>query len=160
MDYLVLVEHYTDNRYWEPMSVTIDCTPFSIKPNGALYTSPVGSNHSWSAWCAENNYGKGSYRVEIEIDPSRLFIVSGYDSMMRLPWEVTEACKTLNHINYSKLILDGFTGVWLTEHGEYITRLPPGTRNLYGWDCETVAIMDTSIILKYRHGGSDEWQRA
>lgn len=145
------VIHYTGNSDWELRPITLVNQKFSIKPTGALYTSPVGSNHGWRQWCEAGSYGCGEYGIELDIDDSSLFVVNSIADMNNLPWVQYPNAPLIGHVNYLSLMDKGFTGVWLTEMGEIETRWADTRMNLYGWDCETVAIFDEEIITDWYH---------
>ena len=48
--------------------------------------------------------------------------------------------------DFEKLLKDGYSAIWLTERGQTETRFSfPST--LYGWDVETVLILDKNSVL-------------
>lgn len=147
----MLVEHYTAEVAWTLRPVVLSSTPFQYKPTGALYTTPVGSSHSWRQWCEEEavHVEQLRYRVELEIDTTGLVVINIASDLDKLPWVTWEKAPMLRHVDWFGMKQDGVTGVWLTAWGEMETRWGPLTRNLYGWDCETVAILDERIVRRY-----------
>ena len=143
---MLLVEHFTDDENWELRPIVLTPNPFQYKPSFALYTTPVDSQHSWRQWCMENNFVIGRYRIVLEIDAERILKIDGVDDLGRLAWRQVEQAAMLRDIDWIGMREDGIGGVWLTEKGEIETRYSSPQRSLYGWDCETVAILDEGIV--------------
>ncbi len=144
------VEHFTDEKNWILRPIRPQRTLFQSKPRWALFTSPIGSSYSWKEWCEREDYHLGKYRIILDIDPSNLLVINGPTDVRDHIPIVTRERPQLRHFDFYKLWRSGVTGIWLTELGEQNTRFPPNhTYSLYGWDCETIAIMDTKIIWKW-----------
>ena len=154
----MLVEHYTYEQDWKLKLITIaratspDRPGLWIKPSGALYTSPVNSKYGWRHWTKDENFGLGVFRVELSVDMTHPYVkIDTLADMERLPWRKFSPPGTelnLYYVDYGKLVDQGIEFIWLTERGQSETRLT-WPRNLYGWDCETVAILDTRCIKNW-----------
>ncbi len=147
---IIQVEHYTDDPAWALRPIALSIVPFQFKPLGALYTSPVDSDHGWRQWCADNEIGLGRFRIVLDVDMSHAVIVDGPDNLPRLAWLRHAHAPTLRDIAFSWMRECDVTAIWLTANGERTTRFSDPYYHLGGWDCETVAILDERIIQTWR----------
>ena len=149
MSETILVEHFTNEQEWSLKSVDLSLHRYWIKPDGALYTSPVASIFGWRHWTRDEVFGLGSYRIELEVEVNRCYQIDSVRDMHRLPWRKHPQTNVLEYVDYQHMLRQGVQCVWLTVDGQWATRsLWP--RNLNGWDCETIAILDTACILDWR----------
>jgi len=150
---MVRVQHFTNNAEWSLRDIVLNDNKWQFKPNGALYTSPVDSIYGWKDWCDENEYSRGKLRVVMEVLEIGIVVIDSIDDLEKLAWERDENAPTLKHINWPKMHADGANAIWLTAKGEMETRWCDPYRNLYGWDCETLAILDRKIISRWTMEG-------
>jgi hypothetical protein len=139
----VLVEHYTGDANWtlRPFEAFNNPSGIWVKPRGALWTSPVGSTHSWRQWCTHNVYHLNEllHVVTIDVDLSRAVVIdSRSDAKEKLPWVCDYA------VDFEALVNAGITAIHLTEAGELDNRV--GYHSLIMWDCETVCLLTSDII--------------
>lgn len=146
----IRVEHYTDDPDWRLRPIVLVLEPFQFKPAGALYTSPLDSTYSWRLWCEDNEFGIGRYRILLDIDAAGVLHIDTAADSEKLAWRTLPNAPTLRHIDFSAMRDAGVTAIWLTAQGESETRYGDPLRSLYGWDCETIAILDDRIILDWR----------
>lgn len=115
--------------------------PLFCKPHGGLWTSPVGAAWGWEAWCRENGFGNLASRFECSFSGITCCIDSITDMEM-LPW-LGDGLRAVP--DFEAMVAMGVDATWLTARGEAETRLA-FSRNLYGWDCETVFIMNPASV--------------
>jgi hypothetical protein len=98
---------------------------------------------SWTDWCEAEQFGSYTHLVEVfpaadarvlridTLDDLRA-VVAAFPAEPRIPgWAV-------EYPDWEALATS-WDGVWLTDAGQWRTRLPPTDGpNLYGWDCESV----------------------
>lgn len=116
------------------------------KPGGGLWTSPIKSNHSWLKWCEENEYREYEYDNCFYItlkDNAKILKVDSIDDLKGLPLIKTTILEK-DFIDFKKLY-DVYDCIWLTEIGETSTRYT-NPLSLYGWDCESVFIMNPNCF--------------
>jgi len=119
-----------------------------IKPHGGLWSSPIDSELGWADWCKSNDYGNLSQSFEFEFE-GNVFVIDSYDDALSAPILTCDVLDYKKHyIDFEKLIALGYDAVWLTECGEYETRNFNRPLSLYGWDCESVLIMNPDCILE------------
>ncbi len=150
--------HYGAKSYKRDLFKSISDIPFSNKPDGGLWTSVIGSEYGWKEWCEENSFGKLDSSFELEFEGSVMKIDSIAD-MNRLPW-INSNGIDIDFVSFQALCVPTFyyDAIHLTMLGEERTRFPISTmkererskfsltRSLYGWDCETVLIMNPNSI--------------
>lgn len=118
------------------------------KPNGGLWTSPVDSTYGWIDWCLRENFApvNGLSEYFIINFTGKLYCIDNEDDMRNLAWiEPLPGFHGLCFPLWEPLIHLGYDAVHLTVRGERLTRLTM-PKNLYGWDCETVLILNKNCI--------------
>ena len=121
------------------------------KPKGGLWTSPINSKWGWKDWCQTNNFRdcnfKNSFKIKLK-ETTNVFIINTLLDLKNAP---LVDCKIGN--SYEKRHLDfehiakSYDAIWLTEKGQNQTHLSYPL-NLYGWDCESVLILNPKCILE------------
>lgn len=112
------------------------------KPRGGLWASPVGAEYGWSEWCEDNNFGDLSCSFTFEFD-GNVFVVDGIRAARRLPW--INCHNYFKYPDFEKILSLGYDAIWLTCEGEQNTR--HSMPSFYGWDCESVLVMNPSGIV-------------
>lgn len=165
---IIKVIHYTNDREWKLKKIEIKNGNLRIKPYGGLWTSPVDSKYGWDKWCINENFRDidkyTKVEIEIGIDEENLIIIDNYEDLKKLIWEhIPEIRELVNvfssddfKIPFGMEIVDfvgmknkGVDCIWLTEKGQCDTRLSY-PRNLYGWDCECILILNERCIKSWR----------
>lgn len=139
----MLVRHYGASKYLPDKFATPRNTMFwRNKPTGGLWTSPVNSEHSWKQWCIDNDFRKCTDYFDIKIE-GNIVVINSIKDLEKLPWQPRRAVLE-PLINFEKLALI-YDAVHLTAKGEAATRWM-GEYSMYGWDCESVLILNKKII--------------
>ena len=137
--------HYGADKYRDDMIEPISDVPFRNKPQGGLWTSPVGSEYGWKNWCEAEDYGDLSNSFELEFEGTVLKIDSVED-MEQLPWIEVDG---VWFVSFQALCPSpiGFyyDAIHLTVKGQRDTRFTH-PKSLYGWDCETVLILNPATV--------------
>ena len=147
-------DEFRKEKFWE-----IRNSDLMVKPTGGLWTSPVSSEWGWKDWCKSEHFRecdeKNSFTVHLKPGSKLLVIDSKKDlysvlethslptfSLTGIPKEFSKSRSP----DFEKLLEDGCSAIWLTEKGQRETRFSyPST--LYGWDVETVLILDKNSVL-------------
>ena len=126
-----------------------------IKPYGGLWSSPVKTRYGWKEWCIEEEF-----RIDVDhLDKLFEFSIDGniihihkYSDLEQLTW-TEDSVITGNYVlDFESMVESGIDAIHLTEQGQEKTRLgfgyasPLETKNLYGWDCECVLVLNKEII--------------
>lgn len=139
------VIHYGSESYDDSMFYEISNRHF-VKPKGGLWTSPVKSNHSWKRWCIENDFHTRSLDkfFIIDITGANILTIEGPDQLYDLPSIELSYGMQIRVLDFEKL-MKKYDAIHLTEDGEISTRFTEF--NLYGWDCESVLVMNRDLCL-------------
>lgn len=113
-----------------------------IKPAGGLWASPVNSSFGWREWCIENEWGNLETNFQFSYTGVVLKIDSAEDAAT-LPWRSIH--RLISFPDYETIARMGVGAIWLTTSGEQETRFTL-EHSLYGWDCESVLILNPSGI--------------
>lgn len=113
------------------------------KPNGGLWTSPLNSKFGWKEWCHLEKFRvctrENSFLLELK-DTAKIYIIDSKEDLESIPYYGQYS----NYPDFEKLT-ERYDAIWLTYRGEIETRWSIYTYlNLYGWDCESVLILNTS----------------
>ena len=135
------LRHYGNKHYSPKLFTTVCDVPFRNKPKGGLWTSPINSTYGWSEWCKDNGYDDLTSYFDLEFEGT-VFEINSFKDMNNLPWiEIND----MYFVSFEQLMFMGYDAVYLTDKGQTETRLTH-PKSLYGWDCETVLIMNANSI--------------
>ncbi len=139
----------------------------SIKPLGGLWTSPINSTHSWKHWCHRERFRRcrkhESFTLSLK-ENARIYIIDSCLDIDKMPvlkqgedWFILS--KIMCRPDFEELSKN-YDAIWLTERGERTTRYPYlGDRlSFYGWDCETVLILNKEVIILHKSKGTSIWK--
>jgi len=112
-----------------------------IKPEGGLWASPVKSRYGWREWCKAESFGDLSHNFKFWFE-GNIFVIDGMHSALNMPWQDYKGIT--KYPDFEKMVLLGYDAIYLTLNGEHETRY--GEPSLYGWDCESVLIMNPNGI--------------
>jgi len=135
------LRHYGSGHYKRDLVNPICDVPSRNKPSGGLWTSPINSEYGWSDWSKDNEYGDLSSYFDLMFK-GNIFEIDSLDDMNNLPW-IDDARRPF--VSFEPLVFMGYDAIHLTAKGERETRFAH-PKDLYGWDCETVLIMNPDAI--------------
>ena len=139
----LLVESFGCGDDFEPSCFNPIENRAFVKPRGGLWYSPVGCSYGWKQWVAENEFGDLSSRFELLLSGS-IAVIDSLADLRSMPMQPDADVGCFAAIDFIALAQSGIQALHLTENGEAATRFTdPG---LYGWDCESIIIMDQSAI--------------
>jgi hypothetical protein len=112
-----------------------------VKPSGGLWTSPIDSEWGWKDWCKSNEWGdlSSSFRLRFT---GRVYVIDSMDAAKQLPWRKPSWSSHVAWPDYESIV--GIDAIYMTLEGEEATRYDEPS--LYGWDCETVWIMNPICV--------------
>lgn len=140
--------HY-GSRVYDPDRVkTIRNSPHWVKPNGGLWASAVDAKYGWKQWCEAENFRdcseENSFRFSISSNARVLHLRNSSDLKV-LPKQENNLGSGVC-LDFEKLIQQGYDAVEV-----HISDDPGDGRyclyySLYGWDCDSIVIMNKEII--------------
>ena len=114
-----------------------------IKPHGGLWASPVDSEWGWKHWCKAESFLDLETFFEFSFN-GQVFLIDSFDDLMLMPWLIYPGYSSIRWPDYEAMASLGVDAIHLTDRGQQETRwTSPG---LYGWDCESVLIMNPEGI--------------
>lgn len=115
-----------------------------VKPRGGFWASPVNSKHSWKEWCLDNQFGLSRLETSFEfVFDGNTFVIDCVKDCEGLPmWELMPSYAFIDF----EAMAEKYDAVYMTTYGEWDTRF--SNYHLYGWDCESVLIMNPSTIIQ------------
>jgi len=150
----MIFRHYGDKKFNIDKFKPIRNKYFFPKPHGGLWACPVDSNHSWKQWCEGNNFNiehlKDYFNFTLK-DNARILVIDSPDDMkekfiFQKPKKEYDPVELMSKWNIDFLAMSKiYDVIYLTEKGEVTTRFH-SNYNLYGWDCESILILNKNII--------------
>lgn len=131
--------HYGADSYNIAKFRDITNNPYMpVKPFGGLWVSPIDSKFGWKDFCIQDHYSIDSldkYFIIQLIPFTKVYTIDTYKELATLP-----RIKGTYNVDF-EAIAKKYQAIYLTEEGQRTTRY---TRpmNLYGWDCESILILD------------------
>ena len=117
---------------------------YHFKPKGGLWASPVKSSFGWKDWCKAEGFGDLSSHFVFQFSGNVLKIDSLKDAL-EMPWCSFIDIPSLEYPDYDGMVHLGIDAIHITAKGERETRFI-FPKNLYGWDCESVLVMNPNGI--------------
>ena len=124
--------------------------PHVNKPIGGLWASPVGCTYGWIEAAKEMAIGDFETSFEFTIT-GEILVIDSEEDLEKFIWETENLGPFVEFENpdFEAMKKAGISAIHLTEKGQHETRLTH-PRNLYGWDCESVLIMNERCIQSYK----------
>jgi len=131
--------------------------PGMNKPHGGIWTSPFHEfkGSDWIRWCVDEHFNVSSLQGQSAsllyiADSSMIYKINCernlIDLTRRFPLETVLSLFRGNDVDF-EAASRYYDAIYLTEEGQWQTRLPENPLpTFYGWDCESVLIMNPEII--------------
>ena len=125
-----------------------------VKPWGGFWTAPLltqQENYSaWAQWCSTNDFHVERLANAIVFNMSDSARICRIDSLQDLGALPMQSNFGITYTPDFERIAQEYDAIYLTSKGERETRW---TRpyNLYGWDCESVLILNPDIVTEVKH---------
>ncbi len=143
------VIHYGNFKYITRKFKKIE-NKFWVKPDGGLWTSPINSEYGWKHFCDSEQFRecdeKNSFKLKFKSGTKIAVIDSGSD-LNKMPIQDCLQINFFKYIDFELLVKSGIDAIWLTAKGQWATRFSQPL-NLYGWDCDTVFIMNKNCCYE------------
>jgi hypothetical protein len=117
-----------------------------VKPKGGLWASPINSSFGWREWCESEGFRLRSFDTSFQFSISgNILVIDSEDDLKFFNWDRPYSHVDMLIPDFEDLVFTGYDAVHLTVKGEYETRFSV-PYSLYGWDCESVLIMNLNCI--------------
>lgn len=154
----MLVTHYTDDNPFELHTITIKNEGWG-KPIGGLWASPLHSQYGWKDWCGEENYMRREYEIVMELDMTNVLRIDTIEHLNNLEWyKPSTNHDSFMFIDYESLKQGEIDGIYLSLEGLHALRrtqvkfdrdVLAKTQNFWGWDCESICIINERCVKSY-----------
>lgn len=134
--------HYGHVKFNENLFADIKNCDF-VKPHGGLWASNVNAKYGWKDWCKDNNFRdcleENSFTFKLK-DNAKVLIIDDATKLKKLP--TIESIYKFSWINLDfekiKQEYDAIE-VLISEDMQLYW-------DLYGWDCDSLLVMNKDII--------------
>jgi hypothetical protein len=150
MSAVMTLLHITNEADFKVRPIEIVGCEFN-KPFGGIWCSPVDSPSSWKQWLENTGaFAISDHSVEIDINTDNVLVIDSVDDMEALPLLTGREdafFSPFRLFDFEALKARGVDAIHLTARGQIVTR---HTRPMtfYGWDCETVLILNERCITR------------
>lgn len=135
-----LLIHYGSEKFIPEKVLPVKNDSWVKPKEGGLWTSPIDSKWGWKDWndceqfidCDKRN----SFTICLKSD-AKIFVIDSLEDLKNSPLRDGYNKRVLDF----ELIAKKYDAIWLTEKGQNETHLSYPI-DLYGWDCETVLILN------------------
>lgn len=125
----------------------------AVKPIGGMWASPVNAKWGWKQWCTSEEFWLDKLDSSFEFNLSndaRVFHVKSVKDLEKLPewqgqlkstWYCIDFEKAMKKYDAIELHLSDEVS---DDYDDYLDSL---YFRLYGWDCDSILIMNPEIIM-------------
>lgn len=116
-----------------------------VKPFGGLWASAVDATWGWKKWCERENFQRHNLLVSFSFHlapTANVFVIDSMDCLEKLP---KRKCKhdIWVSLDFEKIRDSGVDAIELVLSAD-----PELYWALYGWDCDSILIMNPDIIAE------------
>ena len=137
--------HYGHTKFDKSIFTKIKNSDFLTKPTGGLWASNVNAERGWKDWCESENFRKckeeHSFSFSLS-DNAKVLYINYIDDLKYLPKvESKFGISTWILLDFEKLekVYDAIEVNISNDYNLYYA--------LYGWDCDSILIMNPDVIV-------------
>ena|ERR1035437_332184 len=151
-----LIHHGSPNFDPAKFNAVVDDsrTAFTKKPFGGLWTSPVESKCGWREWCEVEEFKLDRLSASFDLRfIGDVLVIDRVEDLSKIPWKTAYSSARIREEEapvFGSLLSRGVDAIHLTDKGQCATRLSD-PRNLYGWDCESVLVINPYSVWQIVH---------
>ena len=123
----------------------------AVKPIGGMWASPIDAEWGWKQWCEAEEFWLDKLNISFELnlsDDARICHLKSVDDLKKLPERQGLFKSTWYCIDFEKA-MDKYDAIELHLSEEVEDDwLGSLYFKLYGWDCDSILIMNPNIIIK------------
>ena len=124
--------------------------PFTNKPFGGFWASAEDAKYGWKQWCRQNEFDmhRLKYVSRFKINTDKVLIIDTVEKAFALPERQEYPEEHCIRISYP--ILPDFEKL-MEEYDVIDFRISKDKRlyrALYGWDCDSILVMNPDVIRK------------
>lgn len=140
--------HYGHTTFDKDKFQQIRNVPIWVKPSGGLWASATDARYGWKDWCEEDEFREcteeNSFIFHFK-QGAKVFLIDGLTSLNKLPRRDTGRFgpNSLYLIDFEQCLRNGIDAIELMLYGPAENELYWA---LYGWDCDSVLVMNPDCI--------------
>lgn len=140
--------HYGHTKFDKSMFTKIKNVDCSTKPKGGLWASDVEAEHGWKDWCEVEEFRDckedDSFSFVLS-DSAKVLYINSVDDLKVLP-----KADDKFGMNFSSWILLDFEKLAETYDAVEVSISSDFDLyyQLYGWDCDSIVIMNPDIVVE------------
>lgn len=153
-EYIHYGHKYFNKKYFKPIVNDY----LWVKPMGGLWASPIDAEYGWKDWCLDNDFRKcneeNSFKFTLTKDANICHIYSVNDlkdlPRQELPRDLYYTTLGRCILNFESMVNSGYDAIelHLSEEKDRPKGIMVGLYYaLYGWDCDSILIMNPDIII-------------
>lgn len=146
--------HYGSPKFVAGLFHTItNCDGFN-KPRGGLWASPVDAEYSWREWVEGNNFypERLAKSFEFKLSDSARVLELTPENVWELPEDEKAFMKRDRHERNALSMVYGIDFEALAREYDVLecslSRYPSLYWSLYGWDCDSILVMNPDVIVE------------
>ena len=147
--------HYGHSSFDRNLFKPIRNREMWVKPDGGLWASATDSGYGWKDWCEDNFFREGRLQKSFTFtlsENAKVIHLRSVDDLEALPDQ-----KLLEYlgkplwktIDFEKLLADGVDAIELHLSEEDLSNrdfMEGLYWELYGWDCDSILIMNPDVV--------------
>lgn len=137
--------HYGSNEYNPSMFNPITNRDGLTKPFGGLWASNINAEYGWKDWCKDEDFRlerlDSSFTFKLRENANVLFIDST-EILSRLPINARTPVESWTCLDFDSILKSGIDAIDVN-----ITKCWSLYDALYGWDCDSILILNKDIIV-------------
>lgn len=114
------------------------------KPHGGLWASSVNAPYGWKDWCEDNGYFVSnmneSFEFKLRFD-AEVYHIHSVEDVRKMPKIAGSGATSWYQHDFEKMLADGIDAIEL-----HLSDDPDLYMELYGWDCDSILIMNPSVM--------------
>ena len=134
--------HYGHKSFDKNRFIKIE-NKLGVKPKGGFWASNVNAYNGWRDWCESNDYREcaeeNSFKFTLSED-AKVCIVNSKQDLENLPKQPISERSSWEIIDFEKL-KETYDAIEINISKDYELYYL-----LYGWDCDSILIMNPNII--------------
>jgi hypothetical protein len=140
--------HYGHDKFDKNLFNKIENRKFFTKPTGGFWACRKDGKYGWKQWCEDNDYSHADMNTKFEFNiknDSKILTICHHRILKILPqteylFNIKPSYIDCVYLDFEKLsrVYDGIEVIISADNRLYW--------NLYGWDCDSILIMNNKII--------------
>ena len=147
--------HYGHCSFDRKKFVPIQNQECRNKPSGGFWGSPVDSEYGWKDWCKDNDFREcdeqNSFAFSLKSE-ANIYYIRTVDAANNLPraqgrYGIDDILSETPYsmimgVDFEAMVRGGIDAILYEQ-----SACPPLYWKLYGWDCDSILVMNPEIVI-------------